>query len=308
MQILKCSAITIAVLIVIAVAYTEGVGRADKTVTPSPAGIPRKAVKKAVNPTSAGIVRHALPNHAPGALSALGVGPEGKAEEDAAYAPSDAFRKQAQALYESGDLAGAEAACLNALDSPPIIRGQRMPVPFVAHLLGQVYLKGGQYEKAIHWLRGARLNTTAVGGGLDLDLALAYARLGDYTNARRFYSDGASLQYLSDGEGVLPQDLPGTASPSALEASILLAHGLDVYFEHRHDEALVDFQAAHQLAPDNALIAYYCATILSEKGHLSEAAPLYERAATGRGKIGEEGKLHLRWAKSSLAAAARTKP
>jgi len=204
MRILKFSVITIAALIVMAVVHGQSVSRADKTNNSSPTGARRKAIKKAVSSTAAGVARPALPSHTAGAISALGVGPEGKAEEDAAYALSDAFRKQAQALYEAGDLTGAEAACLNALNSPPIIRGQQMSVPFVAHLLGQIYLKGGQYEKAVHWLRGARLNTTTVGGGLDLDLALAYARLGDYTNARRFYSDGATLQYHFAGKDVLP--------------------------------------------------------------------------------------------------------
>ena len=231
--------------------------------------------------------------------------PQALAEERAAFAPAEALRIQAEAAYQSGDLAGAEAACLQALSAAPVMRGQKQQAPYVDLLLGRIYLKGGQNAKAVSWLQRARAHEGA--SGLDLDLALACARSGDYANAGRFYSDQDSLQYLSEGAGVLPQDLPGTDSPRTLEASILLARGLDVYFEHRHDDALMEFQAANRLAPENALIAYHCANILSEKGRFAEAAPLYEQAATGRGEIGKEGKLHLGWAKSSLAAAARTK-
>ncbi len=213
------------------------------------------------------------------------VGP-GLIERNAAYAPSDALRRQAIVLNEAGDLKGAEAACMNALNTPPIIRGQPQHVPFVAQLLGQIYLKDGQYEKAIQWLQGARPNTA--GGPLNLDLALAYARLGDYTHAQECYSDRATLRYYPEGTA---QDLPGTASPQALEASILLARGMDAYLEHRYDDALPDLQIANKLAPGNALIAYHCARILDEKGRYSEAAPLYGVAATGgHGIIGNDAK------------------
>lgn len=294
MHILKYSAITVAALILVVVAYGQSVGRADKKpLASSPTGVPQKAITKSANLAGTGAVHPDMPYHTSGAISALGESPQGKAEEHAAYAASDAFRKQAQTLYESGDMAGAEAACLDALASPPIVQGRTQHVPFVAHLLGQIYLKDGQYEKAIHWLKNAKLTTTTVGGGLDLDLALAYARQGDYKNASRFYGNQSVLRYLSDGEEVLPQDLPGTDSPKALEASILLARGLDAHFEARDDEALVDFQAAHSLAPDNPLVAYHCARILSEKRRFVEATPLYERAAMGRGFISKEANRRL---------------
>lgn len=286
MHILKYSAVTIAALIIVAVIYTQGIGRADKKpLSLLPAGAPPEAIKK---PAASALALKNAPLR-----TAFPMSPEGKAEENAAYAASDALRRQAQALYEVGDLAGAEAACLNALNSPPIVHGQPQHVPFVARLLGQVYLKDGQYEKAVQWLRSAKLNTTTVGGGLDLDLALAYVRLGDSADAKRFYSDRAVLRYLSDGEGVGPQDLPGTASPKALEASILFARGLDAHFEARDDAALVDLQAAHSLALDNPLIAYHCARILSGERRFAEATPLYERAALGHGFTSEEAKRRL---------------
>ena len=296
MHILKYSAITIAALIVMAIVYGQGVSRADKkAVTSPPSTTPQKASKQKSMMPSTGVLRPDVSSTRMGAVSALPPDPKSpiEIERQAAYARSDAFRQQAQGLYETGDLAGAEAACFSALNSPPIVGGQPQHVPFMAHLLGQIYLKDGHYQKAIHWLGGARLNTTTVGGGLDLDLALAYARLGDYKNASRFYSDGATLQYHFAGKDVLPQDLPGRGTSNALEASILLACGMNAYYEARRDDALVDFQAANRLAPNNALIAYHCATILSEKGRFTEAKSLYARAATGRALIAEEANRHL---------------
>lgn len=219
--------------------------------------------------------------------SAFAQSPEGRAREKALYAPSDAFYQQAKTLYASGDFAGAEAACLNALNAAPVIQGQKQHVPFVADLLGQVYLKDGQYEKAIHWLQGAR--QTTMDSSLNLNLALAYLRLGDYQTARRHYSDQTILRYAS--KDILPQDLPGTDSPAALEASILLARGLDASLEERNDEALADLQRANQLAPDNALVAYYCADLLNRKGLISEANSMYEIAAAhGRDDIAKDAK------------------
>jgi tetratricopeptide (TPR) repeat protein len=304
MRIWKSAAVTVAAVAVTAVIYEKvvyGQQTAPAPQTASQAGNPPAKAASAPGQTS-------RRGHDWGARTAVRLSPEVvKARRDA-MAPSEALRLHGQALYKAGDLAGAEQAYLKALDAAPDFGGYvKLSAPLIGRQLGQVYLKDGKYDQAIYWLSGARKSLATVGGGLDLDLALAYVRLSDYKNASRFYSDQSSLQYLSEGEGVLSQDLPGTDSPRALEASILFARGLDVYLEHRHDDALVDFQAANHLVPENALIAYYCANILSEKGRLAEAAPLYECAATGRGEIGKEGKLHLGWVKSDLAAG-RAKP
>lgn len=250
------------------------------------------APKTGLAKQSYSVVSHsavALHRHPPtsvGAISAFPPDAQAMAEDKAAHAPSDAFYQQAKTLYQSGDFKGAEEACLNALNVPPVIHGQTQYVPFVANLLGQIYLKDGQYEKAIQWLQGSKAHT--VGGTLNLDLALAYLRLGDYKQAQECYSDQATLRYYPQGDS---SDLPGTDSPDHLEASILLARGLDAYLEHRYDDALPDLQRANTLAPSNALIAYHCAKILDDKGHYSEATALYKiAAATGRGIISEDAK------------------
>ena len=264
-----------------------------------------RAKKSTVKPPAVRTPHFAIPPSQTEAATGSGIasanpltGP-GLDEWHAAYAPSDALYAQAEALSQAGDLKGAETACINALNTPPVLHGQTMPVPFVPQLLGQIYLKDGQYAKAVQWLQGARPNTA--GGSLNLDLALGYVRLGDYAQAQECYSDQATLRYCPEQT---PQDLPGTASPQALEASILLARGLDAFLEGRHSDALPDLQRANRLAPGNAVIAYQCAQILNEKGRFAEAAPLYETAAVnGHGAIREDAKRRSPAAKAAAAQA-----
>ncbi len=238
--------------------------------------------------------QHAL--HATRSASALRADPHWRAP----YAPSDAFYQQAKTLYASGDLAGTEAACLNALNAAPVIQGYKQHVPFVADLLGQVYLKDGQYQKAIYWLQGA--HQTTMDSSLNLNLALAYLRLGDYQNARRHYSAEAAAKALSTLNDYSPQDLPGTDTPATLEASILMARGLDASTEDRVDDALPDLQRANQLAPENPLVAYHCARLLNEKGRATEALPLYERAAPKlHGVVASDAREHAVGLRSWLA-------
>lgn len=268
MRIWKSTAITVAVIAAAAVIYEKvvyGQQAAPSQQTASQAGNP---------PTKAAAPRQASRRgHDGGIINAARLSPEVvKARQDA-MAPSEALRLQGQALYEAGDLAGAEQADLKALDAAPVFGYMKPSEPLIARQLGQAYLKDGKYDQAIHWLGGAKKTLTTVGGGLDLDLALAYIRMGDYANASRHYSDQAIMQYHSGGKNVLLQDLPGTDTPQALEASILLARGQDAYSEYRHDAALEDFQAAARLAPNNVLIAYDCAEILNEKRRLTEAVP-----------------------------------
>ena len=228
-------------------------------------------------------------------ISAMPLDPKSVAEDRTAFALLEAFTHEAEADYHSGDLAGAEAACFQAFSAAPVMGGQKQQLPYVDLLLGRIYLKGGQYAKALPRLQRAQLHP--VTSGIDLDLALAYVRLGDYDNASRFYSDQSILRYLSDGEGVLPQELPGTDSSNyALEASILFARGLDTHFEARDDEALVDFQAAHASCPGQ--VPWLNRLPLrphSERGAAvyTEATPLYERAVTGRGFISKEATRRL---------------
>ena len=198
-------------------------------------------------------------------------------EERAAYSECREHEKQAKARYASGDLKGAADECLQSLASAPTVGGQRQSLPFVQRLLGRVYLRQGRNQDALKAFQACFRSIPDA--GQNLDIAIAYARLGDYQHACAFYSDRAITQYRISDEPLKPEDLPGTGNLKSVEASALLARGVDEFFEERQDEALDDFMAAERLAPDNALIAYYCSQTLLEKGRSTEAIPRLKKVS-----------------------------
>ena len=305
MNIWKSAVITVAAVAAIAVVYEVGYEKVvygqQATLLPKTTIQLSKPLTGATVPNSRQLASRKRGGHNWGVLNAVKMSPQAEKAMQADMAPSEALRKQGQDLYEAGDLAGAEQTYLKALDAAPTFGGYMKPSePLIARQLGQAYLKDGQYDQTIHWLGGSRKSLTTVGGGLDLDLALAYARKGDYKTAKSLYSDRSIQQYHFAGKDVLLSDLPGTDTPKALEASILLARGLDAYFEARKEDALDDFQAANQLAPNNAFIAYYCAELLSDKGHYTEAISLFQCAQKGRDPIFKEASNHLAGTQSAL--------
>lgn len=231
-----------------------------------------------------------LPHYDPGKYPAIGMGfyrprdPQKAAAEMALFSQARQLEKEAKRLYASGDLAGAEHSCLQALKAAPVIDGQQQQMPYTQRLLGRVYLRQGRNQDALKAFQSCY--SSIPDAGQNLDIAIAYARMGDYEHAHKFYSDQAILQYRLTDEPLKPEDLPGTSTLKSLEASALLARGVDAFFEHRQDEALDDFMASERLAPDNALVAYYCAQTLLEKGRNAEAVPRLKRvSASPRARI-----------------------
>ena len=225
--------------------------------------------------------------------------PQKAAAERALFFQSRQYEKQARMLYVSGDLAGAEQACLQSINAAPIIDGNKQQMPFTQRLLGRVYLREGRNQEALMAFQSCYRNIPDA--GQNLDIAIAYARLGDYQHAHNFYSDQAILQYRLTHEPLKPEDLPGTKNLKSLEASALFARGIDAFFEHRQDEALDDFMAAERLAPDNALIAYYCAQTLLEKGRGAEAIPRLRKVnASAHAKIYGDAQEMLHTAEATV--------
>ena len=82
---------------------------------------------------------------------------------------------------------------------------------------------------------------------MNLNVALAYVRLGNYLQAKKFYSDQDVLQYKS----IKAEYLPGTDNIRLLEASILLGRGLDTFFTGQKEESFDNFAAANKIVPEN---------------------------------------------------------
>lgn len=195
-------------------------------------------------------------------------------------------------MLASGDLTGAEQACRESLEAVPIVNGQKAQMPLVQRLLGRVYLREGKNQEALTAFQSCYHNIADA--NQNLDIAIAYARLGNFEQAKKFYSDQAITRYRISDEPLKPEDLPGMGNLKALESSALFARGEDAMFEGREDDALDDFLAANRLAPNNTLIAYYCADALQEKGRAAESLPFLEKvAASPRGKIFHEAKGKL---------------
>jgi tetratricopeptide (TPR) repeat protein len=208
--------------------------------------------------------------------------PEGEARYRKAIEPTEHSLRTAQDLYRSGDLVGAERA---ARETITLAAGlSPLAQELARRLVGQIRMQQGRYKDALEWLGADWL--AGKDARLDLDIALCYVRLGNYTKAKRFYSDKALLRYTS----IQPEDLPGASNPQSLEASILLARGLDKFFTASGQmDALSDLNAAGRLAPRNGLISYYAGMSLVHMDRPAEAAPYFRRAAQyGRGKIAQD--------------------
>ncbi len=251
------------------ISYAQGRGK------PAQTNIPRPNVTNV--PHSRKATRMLLP-------------PEAVAERRVLYAQSERLAAEARALLASGDLSGAERAALGALAATPNVQGGIRPLHTLPLLLGDIYLREGKYEKALQWYLPSRQNVWRMGGGLNLDVALCYARLGNYEQARRFYSDQELLQYSS----IHSEDLPGTDSPQALEASIQMARGMDAFLSGRKQEAFEDMGEAARLAPADGLIPYYQGMSLVHMGRYSETLPYFARAATfGHGKVARDSQSRI---------------
>lgn len=235
-----------------------------------------------------------LSNHIfPKGATAVPADPDVLAAERAIYAEARTHEKEARSRFISGDLTGAEQECLASLKAAPVIRGRKAQMPLVQRLLGRIYLREGKNQEALTAFQSCYRNIADA--NQNLDIAIAYARLGNFEQAKKFYSDRAILRYRISDEPLKPEDLPGTGDLKSLEASALFARGEDAMFEGRENDALDDFLAANRLAPNNTLIAYYCADALQEKGRPAESLPFLEKvAASPRGKIFHDtkGKLY----------------
>ena len=201
------------------------------------------------------------------------IDPEAAARYQEASKPSFEAMRQAELLFRKHDLTGAENAAKESMRLA--WEAGAGDVGSSRNLIRKIRMQQGKYQEALEWI-GADWQQGA-DSSLDLDVALCYVRLGNTTKARQFYSDENTLRYASS---LTVQDLPGTRNRKMLEASILIARGIDKFFRATGEkEALADFDAALTLAPQNGLAAYYAAQSLVVLGRRTEATPYFIKAA-----------------------------
>jgi tetratricopeptide (TPR) repeat protein len=193
--------------------------------------------------------------------------------------PSEDARLRARRLLDAGDVSGAEVECRKSLTLAPTVSG--MPInPEAVALMGDICLRQRKNWEALKWFLSYARH--AVGGTANLNVAIAYCRLGDYQNAKQFYSDAVIRKGWEDAGGLSPQDLPGTANVAGLEASALLNRGASLMAEVRRDEALADFLAAEHLVPGNPFIEYSISRVYLVKGDAGAALPHLRTAARAK--------------------------
>ncbi len=190
---------------------------------------------------------------------------------------------RAEGLLGRGDLDGAESAAREAIALSPHGGGVTAQAE---RLLGQIAMKRGRYEQALGYFLADDQPGRELGHGRDLDVALCYARLGNHQMARRYYSDRMVLRFAHD---ITARDLPGTRTPQALEASILLARGFDSYLSGGTRKAFENLQAAERLAPANGYIPYLAGRSLVTMGRHADAVRYFRKAMRhGRGEYADE--------------------
>jgi len=227
------------------------------------------------------------------------------------------MEKQARALMDQGNLPAAEQQIKQAIayyNGLPELHGTGdWYTPRARQTLGDIYLKGGQYQKALaaYGIVGKQTKGAGapMGPSLNLGVALAYCGLGDYEDARQYYSDKAITQYNFAGDTINPSDMPGTDSPQSLEASIYLARGIDFYVHEMNAHAADDFAAAGKLTPNNPLLNYYWGDALDRLNRPQEAIPHAQIAAErGHGALAEIAKHKLIGVQSDAIFIAKQHP
>lgn len=213
----------------------------------------------------------------------------------ALYATTVQLEAQARALYKSGDLVNAERVSRQAIAATPFEGNRRRLSPSLLLLQGEIYLTTGQNQQALQCLLAASQNTT--GALLDLDLALAYCRLGEYDTARHFYLEHDLSQREFQGQRLASQDVPTSDDPMFLEASILVARALEYNSDYR-SQALTDYAAAEQIIPYNPMLGYNYGCALMQVGRYAEAQQRLQVAlARGHGPLAEQAKKEFEHAR-----------
>lgn len=240
----------------------------------------------------------AIPAKQTGSVAANPMPEQSMAGVRALYATAVQMEAQARALYKSGDLVNAERVSQQAVSAAPIEGGTKRVFPSLLLLQGEIYLAMGRNQKALQCLLAASQNTS--GALLDLDLALAYFRLGEYDASRQFYLKHDLSEQEFQGQPLDAQDLPASDAPARLEAYILVARALEYNSDYR-SQALADYAAAERIIPDNPLLSYNYGCELMQAGRYVEAMQRLQVAASqGHGLLAGQGKREAERARNKV--------
>lgn len=180
--------------------------------------------------------------------------------------------QRAEKLLDQNDLRGArqaadEALRLSASHPESITRS------FLADDLAPVYLRSGQYERAVA-LHGPHPD---LGRNLSLNEAIALVKTHRLADARKCWRESQMLPYHRD---FVPY-LPGLSSAKAFEATLFLCRGITDVDQNHPMNGIWALHHAVQLIPNNPLALWYYAEALANAGRSGEARHFFQ-AAIGR--------------------------
>ena len=223
-------------------------------------------------------------------------------------AQANVYWKPAMKFYEEGKLAEAEKNCLQAIAIHESYFHLRDNIGHV--FLGEIYFKGRQYQKALGQFLLA-VGRFASNRTLELDIALAYARLGNFAQAQKFYAlpvvqqvvTEVVLEYGFYGKKANADNLPEINDAESLYANILLTHGAQQAISRETDEAIADFQQADKLRSKNPLVHLYWGIALQNQGNDSQAISHFQIAAQrGNGVVGKAAKQNVERSQQNIEA------
>lgn len=218
-----------------------------------------------------------------------GMSDETRAKMNAMVKPSNDLEDEARALYQAGDIKGSERVCAESIRRSARAEGKVWNTTAM-QLMGEILIRQGKNREAIPYLKES-FNFGGAGVVAHLDLSIAYCRLKEYRNALKHYSDRAILTHIEDAFPRSAENLPGTRSLVSLEASALLARGIEDYFSRGSDWTLPYLSEAERLVPHNPLIEGFIDKCFLDHRLSVETIKQYARSTTSK--------------RSYLAAAAR---
>lgn len=199
-----------------------------------------------------------------------------------------------QALYV-GDLGTAEAEASAALKAVRETNGEpNVRMDSVDVILGEVRLQQRKPREALNLLLpttvGTRSSTAYHSDRRDINLVIAYCRMGDYRNARLGYDYVADHHYHPILREFENPDIPGSANVRQIEASMFLERAIRFSgFLPKHGED--DLRAAEKLLPTNAMVAFELGKVLRDNAKYAEANSRFNKACVrGHGKLADDAK------------------